>query len=177
MANKFAGKLVTAYHTGVQIGEDEYSYCNDGEVSHSPKEIQSDTCVFIETIEIGEIRIDKTREARNKLKSERFVAGKYDPLTNNCNHFSEALLTCLFEDYEMPDYINKAAKIGAGVYDIFGFLKSKKVQEASKTEEKQVAPKKKKELTPEEAEKIKKMKDAVSKEKAKKEAVKENEQN
>lgn len=93
------------------VGNEEFSFSEEGEVRHPPKAIDA---TFIEEMEIGEIRIDQVRKARNKLKKD-FLPGTYNLTKKNCNHYTEALLKELFIDFELPAYINRTARIGASV--------------------------------------------------------------
>lgn len=124
-----------AYHTGVQVGNTEYTFSTAGEQQHKPKDLPPEECEYVSTIELGEIRIDRVREVRNELKEGKFKPGTYNLVNQNCNHYSQAIAKKLF-DITLPGYINRAARFGARVVKDVN-TKDEKAKKGKNSKEKQ----------------------------------------
>jgi hypothetical protein len=106
-----------AYHTGVEYRGREYSFSAGGIGAGPPRECTGgEQAVFKESIDMGKTRVGPgdfngvLREMRR-----RFPGSKYHVVTNNCNHFSEALCAMLFPDGNgtaFPAWVNRLARTG-----------------------------------------------------------------
>lgn len=99
------------YHSGVQIGSDEYSFASGaGVYSSSPK--QAAGAVFRESIVIGMFNGD-FRDVESVVSSLRpeFPGDAYNIISKNCNCFSQALVKRLLNK-DIPGYVNRLADIG-----------------------------------------------------------------
>ena len=99
------------YHSGVMIGEVEYSFSSGGIQRTRP--LLAVFGRFRERIHIGTYREESTDLARHiqALSSEGFSRGMYNVIHNNCNDFSEALCQALLQK-SIPDWVNRAARLG-----------------------------------------------------------------
>jgi len=102
----FHGFGFGAYHSGVQIGNVEYTYGSGaGIFLTDPKSAPG--AVFRESIEMGSFdgssrRIDKILD---ELRTD-FTGSAYNILTRNCNHFADAFLRKILNK-PIPSYVNR----------------------------------------------------------------------
>eukprot|EP01033_Poteriospumella_lacustris_P016361 gene16360-11694_t len=99
------------YHSGVQIGRDEYTFASSaGIFTHPPK--GAGGAKFRESIELGEYKgtAKDLETVVNNLRSS-FKGTDYHLLTNNCNHFANALVQRLL-GREIPPFVNRMAYYG-----------------------------------------------------------------
>ena len=122
------------FHSGVELWGTEYTF--GGAPSSNP--VYNQMCgifpmkprsalppnQFHKQHELGSLPADVTpKDAYNVLlkMSSQWTAGDYHLLEKNCNHFSEAFVTCLsntfltprgLEAMEFPRYVNRAARTG-----------------------------------------------------------------
>lgn len=80
---------------------------------------------FVETLYMGKAKMSKRQLIRilNKYMSA-FQASSYRLLHNNCNHFASQLCTALTGN-ALPDWVNKAATVGAGLESGIGAVANK----------------------------------------------------
>jgi len=108
----FHGFGFGAYHSGVQIGNVEYTYGSGaGIFLTDPKSAPG--AVFRESIEMGSFdgssrRIDKILD---ELRTD-FTGSAYNILTRNCNHFADAFLRKILNK-PIPSYVNRLAFFGS----------------------------------------------------------------
>jgi hypothetical protein len=102
------------FHTGVLVGDMEYSFSMIGVVRTRP--LLPDFGRFRERVEIGRYTGSTTdlAEKIRELSSGDFRRGLYNVVHKNCNDFSEALCQTLLQK-SIPDWINRAARMGRNV--------------------------------------------------------------
>ena len=89
------GKMLSCgiHHSGIQVDEREFAFTLEGIVVTEPHKIPR--CSLTHRILLTRNASDgQVRDALSVLQ-RRFTAHNYDPLTNNCNHFSDASVTYL----------------------------------------------------------------------------------
>ena len=103
------------YHTGIEIDGLEYSY--GGNFTHSgtgvftAAPLNVDGAIYKSSYLMGVVRdFSKLHYAIDQVKNE-FRANEYNLITQNCNHFSEALCLRLINK-RIPSYINRASRFG-----------------------------------------------------------------
>ena len=102
--NNFVGKKLGFYHTGVQIGNIEYTFVHThGIVTCTPKSMESYTYISSIIIDDIDLPID---EIIHQLKDKYNT--NYHYIQNNCNHFSDDLCHIL-ANKRIPRYINRLA--------------------------------------------------------------------
>ena len=97
-----------AYHTGVEIAGQEYSFSMEGISAGLPKRCPAGV-TYHSQIEMG--RTSKNVHSTIQNMRSRFPQGSYDILTKNCNVFSEALCKELVGK-SIPSWINRLARTG-----------------------------------------------------------------
>jgi hypothetical protein len=100
------------YHSGVQIGRDEYTFASSaGIFTHPPK--GAGGAKFRESLDLGEYKgTSKDLEmVINGLRSQ-FKGSDYHLLNNNCNHFANVLVVRLLGK-EIPPFVNRMAYYGS----------------------------------------------------------------
>mmetsp|Transcript_22762 Transcript_22762/g.42585 ORF Transcript_22762/g.42585 Transcript_22762/m.42585 type:complete len:155 (+) Transcript_22762:3-467(+) len=97
-------------HSGLQIGDREYTFSNDGVVFHTPRQAGPDA-KFKEAIELGDVRMPDVNAAVAALRT-KFAPGTYHLTRQNCNHFTEALVQKLLAR-SIPGYVNRSARLGS----------------------------------------------------------------
>lgn len=106
-----------AYHSGVVIGTEEWTYGGSpgeeggGIFSHSPK--NAGGAPFREAIFLGEVSITSAefKAVIDRLKPD-WQGRDYNLLTHNCNHFSDALVRVLL-GRGIPGWVNRMSGIGS----------------------------------------------------------------
>ncbi|TMW57454.1 hypothetical protein Poli38472_003379 [Pythium oligandrum] len=100
------------FHTGVEIGGDEFSFASGAGVFYSTPR-QAPGARFRESIEMGDFQ-GSYSDAKNLAYSLRheFDGASYNLFTKNCNSYSEALCQLLVGK-SIPAYINRAAYLGS----------------------------------------------------------------
>lgn len=103
------------YHSGVEINGIEYTY--GGNFTHTgtgvftQNPLQVEGAPYKESFLMGVVKDSKKiKETIDILKSQ-FKANEYNLISQNCNHFSEALVINLVGK-RLPSYINRASRIG-----------------------------------------------------------------
>ena len=89
------GKMLSCgiHHSGIQVDEREFAFTLEGIVVTEPHKIPR--CALTHQILLTRSASDsQVRDALSVLQ-RRFTAHNYDPLTNNCNHFSDAFCELL----------------------------------------------------------------------------------
>ena len=111
-SNSWLGALgVGAYHTGVVIGSNEYSFSDRGVNRTKPRLECFGT--FKETIMCGTVaNMSLVNEAVTRFRDNEFRNNTYDIANKNCNHFTKALVRELCA-FDLPAWINRAANIGS----------------------------------------------------------------
>ena len=98
------------HHSGIQVDEREFAFTLEGIVVTEPHKIPR--CSLTHRILLTRTASDsQVRDALSVLQ-RKFTAHNYDPLTNNCNHFSDAfceLLGCR----KVPGWVNRAPSLAA----------------------------------------------------------------
>lgn len=100
-----------AYHSGVQVGNREYTYAGgSGVFAMEPKTAPG--ARFRESIELGHFTGSYTQleRALDDLKRE-FRPSDYDLLNRNCNTFADALVQKLL-GRKIPGFVNRLALLG-----------------------------------------------------------------
>ncbi|KAK2956894.1 putative Desumoylating isopeptidase 2 [Blattamonas nauphoetae] len=114
----FNNRLFGLYHTGLQIGSNEYAFgrakTGTGIWMQYPK-IPPSYCKFRETIDMG-VSFLTSAEIEFILDQLRveYLGTTYDTLRKNCNHFTDDLLQRICGQ-RIPAWINKSAKLGQSV--------------------------------------------------------------
>ena len=112
---------VGIHHSGLQIGETEYTYNNAG--IRRMAVLRMPFCRLNESLALGKYYgEDEDIEATLEALALEFPPGSYDVLKRNCNHFSEALAQRLLGT-SIPAWVNRSANIAAV------FIPSKKPQD------------------------------------------------
>lgn len=112
--NKYVGWLgMGAFHTGVMIGEREYTFSNGGVIFHTPFEAGPEA-TFKESIYMGEVGNMAAVNAAVANLRATFAPGSYNLVRQNCNNFSDALIRKLFNK-GIPSYINRSARFGSSL--------------------------------------------------------------
>lgn len=112
-ANDFVASLgLGFYHSGVEVDGREYSYSQSGGIYDSPPRIVPH---FRGSLDMGEFVGGRSSlsAAIDALRG-RFAPNRYDMVTNNCNHFSDALTFQLLGKHA-PSWINRMAQLGTCV--------------------------------------------------------------
>lgn len=99
------------YHSGVEVHGFEYSFSSVGVTKTKPR--MPEYGPLKEQVHVG-VYQGSAMDAhaviqRLKLK---FSEGKYDPIKNNCNNFSESLVHELINE-DIPEWINRAARVAS----------------------------------------------------------------
>lgn len=100
------------YHSGVQIGNREYTFAGgSGVFDHSPQE--APTAKFRCGVEIGMFEGGQpaVNQALEALRP-KFGPDSYNLMSQNCNHFSDAMCRQLLSK-PIPGYVNRMAILGA----------------------------------------------------------------
>jgi len=120
---------VGIYHTGVHIGDHEYSYAahnEDGKTGLRQTVPRDSSCVedaiFKESVVIGWTYLNDEEIQRKYREMEmQYVGNRYNPLGMNCNHFTEDFIKMLVlpEDQvirdegnssPIPAYVNRVVR-------------------------------------------------------------------
>jgi hypothetical protein len=111
--------LEAIWHTGIKIGDTEFYYDKNGVVSSSSSNAEKRFGACIKEVEMytSKRTIDEIKEFTESYKT---IYGNYDLFENNCNHFSNNLLSFLSgntipqEILDMPQKIlTKTSKLKA----------------------------------------------------------------
>jgi deubiquitinase DESI2 len=100
------------FHSGVEIDGTEYTFSQSGIYDHVPMQVPYH---FRAKILLGESEItpSELRTIISKLQSApEWQGSKYDLLTCNCNHFSDALVVEILRIH-IPSFVNRASYIGS----------------------------------------------------------------
>ena len=109
------------YHSGIEISINsdplgyEYSFSTEGVIKTKPR--LAGFGVLRTQIKLGTHKgtyLDIHRVV-NQLAADQFAVGKYDIITCNCNHFTDAFAMALLK-VKIPGWINRLAYIGSTVY-------------------------------------------------------------
>ena len=106
------GKMLSCgiHHSGIQVDEREFAFTLEGIVVTEPHKIPR--CALTHQILLTRSASDsQVRDALSVLQ-RRFTAHNYDPLTNNCNHFSDAFCE-LLNVRKVPGWVNRAPSLAA----------------------------------------------------------------
>ena len=121
-ANRFLDKIgIGLYHSGVVIGDREWAF---GPIINNQTNVNGiySICpgLFNEfhktTLIVGQIDINDFDLAciMNKFR-HKFLSSEYDQILNNCNDFTKVFCKEIC-NYDVPNWINRAAKIGSLFY-------------------------------------------------------------
>ena len=104
------------FHSGLVVNGDEYTFGGHPEAStgvFSAPPGEAPGCVFRQAILLGESSLSHTqiRDTISSL-SASFLGSDYNLLTNNCNHFTDALATALTGQH-IPAWVNRLATLGS----------------------------------------------------------------
>ena len=98
------------HHSGIQVDEREFAFTLEGIVVTEPHKIPR--CSLTHRILLTRNASDsQVRDALSVLQ-RKFTAHNYDPLTNNCNHFSDAFCE-LLNVRKVPGWVNRAPSLAA----------------------------------------------------------------
>ena len=99
------------YHSGVRLGNTEWTFSDDGIFSHAPGEVGQDIPVR-DLVNLGELKVDNraVEMALDELRAA-FPSGSYHLVKQNCNHFSAAFLERL--GFRPPGWVNRLAWCGS----------------------------------------------------------------
>mmetsp|Transcript_6066 Transcript_6066/g.15453 ORF Transcript_6066/g.15453 Transcript_6066/m.15453 type:complete len:254 (+) Transcript_6066:124-885(+) len=98
------------HHSGIQVDEREFAFTLEGIVVTEPHKIPR--CRLTHQILLTRNASDsQVRDALSVLQ-RKFTAHNYDPLTNNCNHFSDAFCA-LLNVRKVPGWVNRAPSLAA----------------------------------------------------------------
>lgn len=99
------------YHTGVQIEGFEYCFSSHGVVRTRPR--NAGVGKFRETILMGKFfgTMRVIKEIIIQMRKGTFAPGKYNLVSLNCNHFTDALVNNLL-DTHIPPWVNRLAEVG-----------------------------------------------------------------
>ncbi len=107
------------YHTGVEVSlvgsvniSAEYSFSCDGIIRSKPKLNVFGKLRGSSNLGIFEGSLFSLHNQILQLGFFRFAPGKYDLLTNNCNHFSDAVVFALLQ-MSIPSWINRLADMSS----------------------------------------------------------------
>ena len=101
-----------AHHSGVQIGQREYTYAG-GSGIYSTEPLNAPGAIFRETIELGKFKGTSAQlDAIIDTLRPAFPPSGYHVLTRNCNSFAEAFAAKLCPDSRFPPHVNRLASIG-----------------------------------------------------------------
>ena len=106
------GKMLSCgiHHSGIQVDEREFAFTLEGIVVTEPHKIPR--CSLTHRILLTRNASDgQVRDALSVLQ-RKFTAHNYDPLTNNCNHFSDAFCE-LLNVRKVPGWVNRAPSLAA----------------------------------------------------------------
>ena len=109
------GKWLTLgiHHSGVQIGNKEFSFTLEGIVITDPRPPMHRCRLTSSHVQATQIPGDLVLRALGRLQSE-YTPQTYDPITRNCNHFSAAFVAAL-TGRQVPGWINRAPTV-AGLF-------------------------------------------------------------
>lgn len=111
-----------AYHSAVQIGAKEYAYgaCDEGTGVWFGAPKQARGFIYKKSVAMGSCHLPQAEVDRIlELMMKRWAGADYDLLKHNCNHFSSALTKALVQK-DIPSWVNRAARWGAGLTNVFG---------------------------------------------------------
>ena len=115
--NYFHAFGMGVFHSGVEVNSVEYSYGghpgeSTGVFSIRPRTAQEGP--FREQILLGKTSFSSQEidSIITELKA-KFRGCDYNVVSNNCNHFSDALAKKLLGGKGIPGYVNRAAKMGS----------------------------------------------------------------
>lgn len=129
------------YHSGVQIGNEEYGFGGGekgtGVWKQEPRK-NIGNARFKENIYMGLCNLDKYRvESIIDEMKRKYPASSYHLLHKNCNHFADDLIY-LTTGKHIPDYINRPANAGAKLSPLLGiFISSLKTPKSDTESNKQ----------------------------------------
>ena len=121
-ANRFLSKIgIGLYHSGVVIGDREWTFgpfinnqTNENGIYSIPPGLFNEfhkTTIIIGQIDINEF--DLTCIV-NKFR-QQFLSSEYELIINNCNDFTKVFCREIC-NYDVPNWINRAAKISSIFY-------------------------------------------------------------
>ncbi len=117
-ANRFLDKIgIGLYHSGVVIGDREWTFgllTNENGIYSIPPGLFNE--FHKTTLIVGQIDINDFDLAciMNKF-SQQFLSSEYEIILNNCNDFTKVFCKEIC-NYDVPNWINRAAKIGSLFY-------------------------------------------------------------
>jgi len=120
------GAQHVAYHSGVEVLGAEYVY-GGSDTSYSGVSAQiprvppaGSGWVFYQSVEIGSLARprDEVLRAINELKAT-WPGSAYDLVSNNCNHFSDAMCQRLCGQ-RIPSWVNRLAGVGDSLRGVLG---------------------------------------------------------
>lgn len=118
------------FHTGVVVGNVEYTFGATGIVHHKPREAQAEgngenSFTWKCELDAGTFRgsHNEVMAVIRSFRESRFGTDQYDGLERNCNHFSSELAKEL-TDYDMPAWVNRAANVGGKAAGLLSSVKS-----------------------------------------------------
>jgi hypothetical protein len=107
-----------AFHTGVTVGQREYTFSPAGIVAGVPRDPSQalgsgdgQYVAFRESIVLGEISDMSVCNGAVASLRRSFPPESYDVVRHNCNHFTDALSHALFGKH-IPKWVNRAPRIG-----------------------------------------------------------------
>ena len=98
------------HHSGIQIDEREFAFTLEGIVVTEPHRIPR--CVLTHQMVLTRTASHEMVRAALQVLQRRFTAMNYDPLTHNCNRFSDAFCA-LLECRAVPGWVNRAPSFAA----------------------------------------------------------------
>ena len=121
-ANRFLSKIgIGLYHSGVVIDDREWTFApfinnetNENGIHSIPPGLFNE--FHKTTLIAGQIDINNFDLACiiNKFRNQ-FLSSEYNLITNNCNDFTKVFCKEIC-NYDVPNWINRAAKIGSLFY-------------------------------------------------------------
>lgn len=111
--NYSVGKMLSLgiHHTGVQVGSREYSFTLEGIVVTRPRtHTANNTCRLTKSVVQGEASEEIVQRVLTTKLQFEFTPSTYDPLSNNCNHFSSALVEAV-TGTKVPAWVNRAPRV------------------------------------------------------------------
>jgi len=97
------------YHTGLQVGDQEYNFGLEGVWASQPRECGIPGMLYIRSIEMGVLRLTNDQlKSRLEQHDKVWSTGCYDVCGRNCHDYANSLSLAL-GGHELPGWINGLA--------------------------------------------------------------------